>query len=89
MAGLEQDRISTILQSYCILSMVAGYEVDIRECEENPENLIARIIGIEVFFEIPKRTCKLPLQLLSDGTYNSVSIEQTIQQMIEYTENVR
>lgn len=89
MVGLEQDKSGTILQSYCILSMIAGYGVDIRECEESPENLVVRILGIEVYFEIPKLTCKLPLQLISDGTYNSVSIDQTIEQMIKYTERVR
>ena len=86
---VTQTKVYAILQSYCTLSMVAGYEVDIRECEERPENLVVRILGVGVYFELPKSTCKLPLQLLSDGTYNSVSIEQTIEQMKKYMERVR
>jgi hypothetical protein len=87
MDGLGKE--NTILQSYCMMSMIAGYEVDIRECEEHPENLIVRILGAEVYFELPKSVCVLPLQLISDGTYNSVSILQTIDQMREYTKKVR
>lgn len=83
------DNTKVILQSYCMMSMIAGYEVDIRECEQHPENLIVRILGAEVYFEISKSECVLSLQLISDGTYNSVSIIQTVDQMENYNKKVR
>lgn len=77
------------LQAICSFAMIAGYDVSIRESNENPCNLVIKILGTDIAVEIPKKVCMLPLALIENNVYNSVSSNDTKEGLIKFIQEIR